>query len=91
MNMLGGNAPALDSNGLPVDDLVAKFADIIGTREMGKRLVLAAAILATKTKAISNPTLYFATQRQLSVKAMGNAVILFDFHFAQHGFAAPHV
>lgn len=55
--MLGGNAPALDSNGLPVADLVAKFADITGTREMGERLVLAAAILVTKTKAISNPTI----------------------------------
>jgi hypothetical protein len=43
--------PAVDASGAPLAELVLKFADIAGTREIGARLVLAADAIFQETRA----------------------------------------
>jgi len=44
--MISSAQPALDANGQPLPELVAKFGAIAGTPDLGRRLVLACAALA---------------------------------------------
>ncbi len=56
--MVGSNDLALDSNGVPVDGLTAKFADIVGSQKLAQRLVRAAAGLVMETTGQTRPTVF---------------------------------